>query len=642
MPALKILVMHGIMTGLVHAAIRAAAGLLYGASAYRAGDLTVKHFDPPFIRPFVCIAAGAALYSFIFSALALLGLTNAMIAIALSAVILATLLPRLRIGQLRVNIGPIPPALSIEWLWKCSLWAILLVYLAYGATFSLTPFFGADLGIYHLVIPRETLREGGFVFNPFFLAEGFPRGWHMFGLPAYALAGPAGYLSLSLFCFGLTLVLAFRTSKMLFEESSSIGLVSAVVVAFIVGTNELGSISNNDVPVLFIELIALLIAAQTPPSRRAALVLGLLCGFAVAIKPMVVAGVVLILALWLYRQASLRARLEALAIFSASFVPPAVFWPVVTLWHSGSPLPQLMNGPRLWGSALPAFAQTTAMYSDLFDKWMTANWARFISGRMVGNALLLSLLVAGLLFAPRRIRQVALFLVAFAIGRILLLAMIFGRPTFALSHDRYNLVSFVLIGLAAVWSSYAALLKFKIAAPVAGGVLGSLIGLIAVIGLAARWTLKDPTIDGSITASQVPSMLEQMAAQIRSLGKPPQLDPITEYVRRETPKEAVVATTSVSPFELNRRFMQVLPISQNVIDLDRTPAEIEQALRTAGACYLHVPYSTGLNPWMNIAVSPWIDRVRQVCDRPGATILRQHNPATGSGLLSTICKLPNC
>jgi hypothetical protein len=44
-------------------------------------------------------------------------------------------------------------------------------------------------------------------------------------------------------------------SAMLFDEPGAIGLISAVVVAFIVASNELGSISNNDVPMLFVELI---------------------------------------------------------------------------------------------------------------------------------------------------------------------------------------------------------------------------------------------------------------------------------------------------------------------------------------------------------------------------------------------------
>src|SRR5262249_7198584 len=80
--------------------------------------------------------------------------------------------------------------------------------------------------------------------------------------------------------------------------------------------------SNNDVPMLFVELIALAIAAQTPPSRQATLVLGLLCGFAVAIKTTALAGVLLILVVWMTRQNALRARLEARALFTATASPP--------------------------------------------------------------------------------------------------------------------------------------------------------------------------------------------------------------------------------------------------------------------------------------------------------------------------------
>jgi len=634
--------MH-MMAGLLHAAMGAAAGLLYGASAYRAGDLVLKKFDPPSIRPIVCIATGAAVFSLMFSVLALLGLAHPAIVIAIPAVILATLLPGLHAPQLQRNIRSIlPAAASAETLWKCALWLILLAYLAYCATFCLTPFRGADLGIYHLVIPRETLRDGGFVFNPFFMMEGVPRGWHMFGLPAYALAGPAGYLSLSFFCFVLILVLAYRTSAMLFDEPGAIGLISAVAVAFIIGSNELGSISNNDVPMLFVELIALAIAAQTPPSRKATLVLGLLCGFAIAIKTTALAGALLILVVWMTRQKALRARLEALAMFTAAAAPLAAFWPLVALWHSGSPYHQLMNGPRLWGSALPAYAQTISTFWDLFEQWMVANRARFISGPLVGNALLLLLLIAGLPLAPSRIKRIALFLIAFAIGRTLLLALISGRPSFVLLHDRYNLLSFVLLGLAAVWSAYAALLKYKMPVAAAGGVVASLTALIAVIGFTASWTLKDPLIGGSIMTTRVPSLLEQMAEQLGSLayGAESQYDSVTEYIRKQVPPDAVVATTSVTPFELDHRFLQLLPISQNVIDLRQSPAEIERALRTRGACYLHLPFAMRANPWLDAELSPWVERIRRICEHPGAQVLKSEEVAPG--LVSRVCKLPNC
>jgi hypothetical protein len=369
--------------------------------------------------------------------------------------------------------------------------------------------------------------------------------------------------------------------------------------------------------------------------------LGLLCGFAVAIKTIEIAGILPILALWLYRQGTIRLRLEALAIFSSTFVPLALFWPLVTLWHSGSPLPPLVNGPRLWGSALPAFAQTTSTYLDLFDEWMTANRARFITQHLSGNLLLWSLLGIGLFMAPALDRRVAVFLVVFAIGRIAVLIMISGRPLM-LFHDRYNLSSFVLIGLAAVWSSYSTLLNYRPIKNLANALLGSLTVLIAVIGLAARWTLKDPMSDRSIMKTEIPSMLEQMTAQVGLLrfGAEPQYDPVTEYIRREVPMDAIVVTTSVSAFQLNRRFMQLLPMAQNVIDLDQSPAAIERALRVRGVCYLHVPFSTGFNPWMDAAIRPWVDRVREICDHPGSQILKVHTVAPE--LSTRVCKLSNC
>jgi hypothetical protein len=124
--------MQQIMIGLAHAAIGVAAALLYGASAYRIGDLIVSQqtFSPPSVRPMVCVAIGAALFSAVFSVLALLGVTNRIVVIVLPTIVLMTSLLRptpfawMRSScRFDLNIRPrLPTVWSVELFSKWLVW----------------------------------------------------------------------------------------------------------------------------------------------------------------------------------------------------------------------------------------------------------------------------------------------------------------------------------------------------------------------------------------------------------------------------------------------------------------------------------------------------------------------------------------
>jgi hypothetical protein len=117
-------------------------------------------------------------------------------------------------------------------------------------------------------------------------------------------------------------------------------------------------------------------------------------------------------------------------------------------------------------------------------------------------------------------------------------------------------------------------------------------------------------------------------------------DEVAEYISHELPPDAIVATITIAPYPLNHRFMQVLPFTQNTIDLDQAPSEIAAALRQYSACYLHLPYATSLNPWMNDAIIKWVDRVREICRLPGAQVLK--TLSVRPNYVTKVCRLDGC
>lgn len=164
---------------------------------------------------------------------------------------------------------------------------ICTVYLIYTLTLCLGNYYGCDLAVYHLSIPRDILANHGFYFNRFFLAAGLPLGWHHFGLAAFAIGGERGYLAMSFWAFLGAMIFAYVILKKGKEKFSSIrGMMGALTAGYIIVGMVRGSIPNNDVPLMLVNVAALMLALKENGLKwfQRSILAGLLTGFALSIK----------------------------------------------------------------------------------------------------------------------------------------------------------------------------------------------------------------------------------------------------------------------------------------------------------------------------------------------------------------------
>lgn len=630
-----------------HAVLGLFVAVLYVTTAALLGRLLVgtRFGALRAVEPIAFFAVGAAAFSLVYSTLAVAGLTPPwlVVTIGIGVLVLAGLLLWGDIRRAIGAIGAVPASLFRNYardIWFVAILALLALYVICAAAFALTSFRGADLAIYHLVIPRDTLGNGGLVYNPFFYGAGIPLGWHMFGLPAYALGGPAGYLALSTLCLVLTLALAWCVGCDVLPDYPAAGPVSALVIAFVCVGHSQGSISNNDIAALFLELLALAIAVRESERPGQAFFLGVICGFLVATKITLIMGAALIFAIYVLRHKASWLRIAF--AFALGFLPLGLFWPSYNFWHTGTPIPGLLASTRWSKPVLPQVTQTAALTAELYGRWYEINFSRLFTGSMIGLLVLFALLPAALALAAREVRKVGSFIVLFALLQFGLMFLAVRRLD-VLYNDRYNAVIYVLCALSATWCLFAVAGRFAGFRKSGGRLASALIVVIAAIGLVQDGKTKDMEPDGTISETVVPSLLRQAWLQFKAMrgGPEPPTDKLTSYIQRHVPKDAIVATTNVAPYPLQRRFFQMLPMAQTEIDLTQPPEVIETELRQHGACYLHVPSSSNFNPWMNLEIERWLKSLRQVCHLPDAQML-EIDDAVKDKPEGVVCKFSSC
>jgi hypothetical protein len=622
-----------------NAGLGLAVALIETVAAYWLGRLVLMQLsrDEPSFRPFVPALIGAALYSFAFSVLSLL---NGIRLPILGVAVLAPFFFRSRL--LLAEVRSAVRAIDLRGVDAIAVLMYLAIgfYVVYVALYALPPFRGADLGIYHLVVPREVIRDGGFNFNPFFFSVGYPLGWHMFGLPGYAFGGAAGYLALSLIFFVLMLDFVGRVVRMEVPDARHLGLFAALMAAFVTVGMTQGAVTNNDVPVTFATLVCLYLACRAKPDARSAAIVGLIAGFAIAIKLTAVAGTALACVILLVR--GRRSWASVMAAGAITLIPLAAIWPLDTFVNTGSPVPNLFSGMRGWGEALPHFAATTSQtMSQLYGRWYEVNYDRFFVNDMIGFSFILLLIPIGLVFARSHAARVGRVILALAVATFAIICLLNPRVE-VLFHDRYLELSYVMAGVAGLCFGHGLLQRLFAGRPrLVAGVEATV--LLAIVAINASWggKLRDPNEDGSVTEFARPALLTQMSAGFETMlqDEASQYDDAFRYIREQTPRDALIATTSVAPYALDRRFIQMLPPAQNVIDLRLSPEQLLAEMSKRHVCYLHVPFSSGLNPWMNARVEPWLQSLRKVCFLPNVKLLVQEKVV---GLETLLCRLPGC
>jgi hypothetical protein len=484
------------------------------------------------------------------------------------------------------------------------------------------------------VIPRSILWNHRFILNPFSHDAGFSYGWQVYALPVYFVGGEHGFVLLSAAAF--MLLLAAMGSPLARRYGPTTAWVGILVAGFVLCGVARESLTNNDVPLMLVEVAAIRMAIVSPQPAGMALdlAIGLLCGFAVAIKPQGV-GTVILLAAWLLLRAGRRAPSAAFA-FAGGFAPLALVWPLINLLSYGSPFPQIM---LLWPPStgyLPQMRETMAVLMANFGLWYRLNYLRIFSQGMEGWTLLL-LCGSPFLFLRSARRDPAVrLLLGFAFGRALVLTLLSRGDPAIVFHDRYHLASYVAVGVAVIIGAYHAVTARRLPRWALQHYAGAAAVVLATVRLfLSPVQMLSPTGNpGSNRAEPRPSMASSTLTALASLAEPRAAGGIgigSDWVSEFLPSGAVVATTAIDPYQLGRPFLQILPVSQNRIDLAGPPGDILAALRREGAGYLQLTEYSGLNLWMNPLIGKWLQSARRIPHEPGVERLVWFDYPTDKG-----------
>ncbi len=213
-------------------------------------------------------------------------------------------------------------------------------------------------------------------------------------------------------------------------------------------------------------------------------------------------------------------------------------------------------------------------------------------------------------------------LVGFAVGRALLLTVLSKGDPAIVFHDRYHLASYIAIGIAVMLGVHHAVVQRKLPrwALLHYAAAAAILLATTRLFLSPLQILSPTGTTGSNRVELRPSMAEDACKALGTLAEARGGGPLgigSDWISEFVPAGALVATTVIDPYPLDRPFLQILPVSQTRIDLARPPGEILGALRREGAGFLQLTEFSGLNLWMNPTISGWLQSARRIPNEPG-------------------------
>lgn len=602
---------------------------LVAAALYTISTIAVGRKLTPQLRPgwegleiAINFSLGAAVFGLIFAVLAMLGKAFPTLILVLALLPAATLvyLERKKIPVLRWRHLLSMPRPEWHAAHYAALIGIILL-MAYPLGQTLAWPRGSDMTIYHLVIPRTVLWNHGLIFNPFSHDAGLFYGWQLYALPAYLMGGDQAFQLCSFAALAALLLSAFRILKARYGALT--GLIGALVVVAVICGMSRESVVNNDIPLVLVELSLLALALTVIPSRGAACVLGLLGGFAIAVKLIAVATVALAFLVFLWRCKPDHFRLFGfLAVCSVMSLGP---WPLFNFFSSGSPLPHfLLIWPPDTGY-LPQFRESLPYLMQHFGDWYLKNFYRLFSQGLE----FVPVLLLGYLFMPfsKRMRSdpLCISLIAIALVKTLLLLALNRFDAALIFHDRYHLAAYVLLVLGGMLCWRHAALPAISTRPRVEAIVLPILTFVGVLML-YKTHVEAVAVNGNgrpDTKATYPSLKSGLFSALRRLSERPgggRGGAAYDFASTMLPQNAVIATTVIDPYLLQRSFLQMLPISENVIDLSLPPEQLHRKLISHGATHLHLTQYSGLNSWMEPVVDKWLENLRKI---PAMTDARQ-------------------
>lgn len=288
------------------------------------------------------LAAGLAFFSFLWLALALVGLLNKPVAWALvvSGAVLALIQLRVELRTRRVRIDRPSPLLP---------WLFAIAGLLITLPMTLTPPVSTDALAYHLALPKWYIQAGGIFALPDFALAAFPPQMQMLYAWILLLGQPVATQLLHL-VIGLAAVGFAAAKSRQFSGSYAAAITAAVLLTTPVILLNMSWAWLDVATALFVLLgTAMTLRVLDTGDRRGAVLAGLFWGMAFGLKYTVVLyfAIVFAVALWPFSLARLRSRLPVLLIVAGMIILLFAPWLIHNAIIYGNPTHPIGND--WWG-----------------------------------------------------------------------------------------------------------------------------------------------------------------------------------------------------------------------------------------------------------------------------------------------------
>jgi hypothetical protein len=488
--------------------------------------------------------------------------------------------------------------------WKIKYKIIYSIQSIYVLSYSITYFRGADLSIYHLVVPERILSNLRLSANIDSFSAGIPFAWHITNIPTFLVGGETSYLAMNFWIFQILMLLLVPLSLKLIKvkNSSKIEPLAIILVgAYLIFTLN-GSITNTDIVSIFFEISCILIAFRLYKDSNVGvhfwIIFGLITGYCFSIKFTTIFTLVFIYGLIILEK---NIRLIYKLTFLLSSLLVSSFWVVYNKISYGYFIAISFNSQSNSENSY-IINESIKEFLSIYSKWYILNSTNLIAGSLIVIPICVAITLGGL-FTIRYSKSQKNLLI---FGTLHYLALVVLIPRYDIVfHDRYHILTYItlimfsLITIDKFHINYSRFSNFCVSVLISSIIFGSL------------WqnTIRFPTEDSYEIKTK--NIFEQIFINFSSM-KSNYAKINLEREKNNFPIGSKVATNTIAPYALHTDYLQLLPFVTQSINLGITATEIACELIKNETNYLAIYPSSSTIPGTEDIIEKHLVEVRKI------------------------------
>jgi len=488
--------------------------------------------------------------------------------------------------------------------WAIYYRTIFFIEITYVLSYSITYFRGADLSIYHLVVPDRILANNKLLENVDSFSAGIPITWHITNIPLYLVGGETSYVAINFWIYLIFLLLIIPKAIQLLGiknlqklEPLAINLTGAYLVITLNG-----SITNTDLPSLFIEICCLLnlfwLIKNNINKSTYWVAFGGIVGYCFSVKFTTAFSILFIYIIVIINK-RVKITDKILFLFTSSLI--ASLWPIYNkIFYNFFVAISFNSSSNLMVSKI--LSSSIQELQEIYSKWYLLNSANLISGSLI--IIPVSALI-GLIGCSRiKDSKSYLYFLIFGLLHYLVLVLLIPRPDI-IFHDRYHILSYLIL----VVSSVVTIDQFMRNGSKLLNLYEAALLSTIIFGFVWGNTVKFPTPEKYEIKS--PNVILQTYNNFSAI-KTRYKDATFPQDKNFIPTNARVATNTIAPFVLRRDYLQLLPFVAQSVNLGDTAIEIACELIKSDTRYLALFPSASTIPGTEGIIEKYLVEVRNL------------------------------